>query len=312
MKFKIWILTLPVMLIIAFVSYRAGKNAATPTNAHQIEEEVKNELISLTAKDFEEYQNLKGMEERYKKADEILGKIVTVFLADLGLKLSFQPVNPAMIEGACAIPMAAATPLPAPTSTPMSSSSDGAPLAATNSPTPRAAPNTWIQGEKELLRIQSEEHALEELKKIAIPDIYATLTTATSLDNADQLEMKGTYTGEINFFDKKAHPTDWNIKIRIQYDSRAAEASNNSYITLSNKSDGKTFSTSRSNRNGIVSQNFSRSPGSRALLVNVYGDDGYIQIYPLGGNGTRTWVGNYYHKKKIGQYEFAGQVTLNR
>jgi hypothetical protein len=277
-----------VVVLVGIVSYQMGKRAHVPTNAEQIEEQVKNDLVALTKKDFEEYQNLKSLEERYKKADEILGKIVTVFLAELGLKLSFKPINPAMIEGSCAIPLTAATPLAA--ATPSTMSSEPAPTPEQTPLAPKTSSNEWVKMERQLRTIHDEEKALEELRNMQIPDFFGALTEAKNVESADDLEMNGTYVGDITFFDKKAFPSDWNIRMRIQFRSTDT-AQNNSYITLSKKSDNKTFSTSRSNRDGIVKQNFSRPGGSQALIVNVYGDDGYVQIYPLGGN-RRTWVGN--------------------
>jgi hypothetical protein len=212
-----------------------------------------------------------------------------------------------MIEGSCAIPLAVPTAVP--TASTQALSSEPATAEATPVP-PKASSNEWIKRERQVRSMQDEEAALEELRKMQIPDFFSTLGDAKTVEKADDLEMSGSYSGEITFFDKKKYPSDWLIRMRIQYRS-VDPAQSSSYITLSKKSDGKTFSTSRSNRDGIVNQNFSRPGGSRALLVNVYGDDGYIQIYPLAG-AHRTWVGNYYNKVKVGNYEFAGQVVLNR
>ncbi len=110
-KFKLFTL-LSVLISVGFFSFKASQNYETPRN--NTEETIKNELIELTQKDFLEYQNLKSLEDRYQKADEILGKIVTLFLADLGLKLGYKPTQASLLNTACAIsnPSPASTPPP--------------------------------------------------------------------------------------------------------------------------------------------------------------------------------------------------------
>jgi len=54
--------------------------------------QFKGKLTELTEIDFDEYLRLKNMEEKYRKADEILGKAILLFLADLGLKISEDKV----------------------------------------------------------------------------------------------------------------------------------------------------------------------------------------------------------------------------
>ncbi len=294
-----------ILLIgVGFASYKAGQHSipVSPSEA-SVEEKIKTDLINLTQKDFEEYQNLKTMEDRYKKADEILGKIVTVFLADLGLKLAYKASNPALLEGSCAIPGLAPTVTPVPSATPQQSNMSAAP-----SPTPSGTPTkpAWILNEKRLANLSNEEDVLNSLKKNPIDDLFTTLKSSADISHDDALSIEGRFQGEIQFFNRKKHNTDWILYWEI---SLAAQnkASASSLITLTKKSTGETFSRSRGNQ---ILKNFVRVDGSKALIVNVYGDDGYVQIYPVGGNDH--WVGNYYEKGKIGEYLFTGQVVLNR
>lgn len=295
--------------IVSFASYKAGQRSVVKNDSSEaIETQVKEDLINLTKKDFEEYQNLKTMEDRYKKADEILGKIVTVFLADLSVKLAYKPSNPAMLEGACAIPGLNTTPTPTPT--PEQSQMSVAQATATSTPETKLAVPGWIQSEKKIASMRNEEEALEQLRKNPIEDIFDTLKATTVMSRKDALDIDGRFEGEINFFDKKKHKTDWIVYWEVNLSGAGGNnkpASGRALITLTNKSDGKTFSRS-SGSNTL--KDFVRAPGSNALIINVYGDDGYIQIYPIGDKDH--WVGNYYEKVKMGQYNFAGQVRINR
>lgn len=303
---KKWILSLVVLFAVGFVSYKAGQRSAPAAqSAEQIEDQVKAELIELTRKDFEEYQSLKTLEDRYKKADEILGKIVTIFLADLGLRLGYHPTNPALLDAACAIaaptPIPSVTPTPEPTPQMMSQE--------TPKPTPTPAPRAWTRGESRVYGSHDEFEALAELRKLEIPDLFSTLKDSKSLNNREAMDIDGRFQGEISFFDRKTHKTDWYIEWEVQYQSATKDG--RSFIALTRKSDGKTFSRTRSGTGkGLVTDNFMRPVGSKALIVNVYGDDGYIQIYPLGNKNT--WVGNYYEKAKLGEYKMVGQVKLNK
>jgi hypothetical protein len=45
-------------------------------------------LASLTDGELEDYQRLRTLREKYEKADELLGKVLLVLIADLGLKVS--------------------------------------------------------------------------------------------------------------------------------------------------------------------------------------------------------------------------------
>lgn len=299
-----WILGLIAVAVVGITSYKAGqKSVTTNVSESAIEEKVKNDLIALTQKDFEEYKNLKTMEERYKKADEILGKIVTVFLADLGVRLGYKPSNPALLEGSCAIPGLNVTPTPS--ATPQQSNM------STPEPTPSPTPKKpkWILNEVRIAHMDREEDMLSLMKKEPITDLFDTLKSSRDVNRNEALAIQGRFQGEISFFDHKAHKSDWIVYWEVNVKS-GTDASGSSLVTLTRKSDGNTFSRSRSGSGPF--NNFMRPAGSQALIVNVYGDDGYIQIYQVGGSSD-VWAGNYYEKDgKIGQYKMAGQVTLNR
>lgn len=298
-----FVVGLVLLIAVGFVSYKAGqKSVPVLTSAASVEEKVKTDLIELTKNDFEEYKNLKTMEDRYKKADEILGKIVTVFLADLGLKLGYKPSNPALLEGACAIPGITPVATPLPSVKPQMSS-----MSAEPTPTPTVKALAWLANEKKLAGLDREEDILSSLKGNPIDDMMATLKSSSEASRDDLLKIEGHFFGQIHFFDRVKYNTDWNIDWVITLSSDT-QARNSSIITLARKSDGHVFS--RDNSNGDYLKNFTRPNGSKALMINVHDNDGYLQIYPVGD--TDHWAGNYYEKVKFGQFQFVGQVTLNR
>ncbi|MFV8257280.1 hypothetical protein ACNQKP_05730 [Bdellovibrio bacteriovorus] len=304
-KISSQILVVVVVVAVAVVSFSLGRSSApTSTASAVIADQIKSELISLTQKDFEEYQNLKTLEEKYKKADEILGKIVTVFLADLGVKLAFKSTSPTMLDGTCNIPAAQ-------TQNPTAMTSNPAPAEANpTAPTPAPAKpvNEWINHEKTLLEVRDETLALEELKKMEIKDLFSTLKSSSALSTKNSNGIQGFYAGEITFFDRKTHKTDWLITWDVRLRKPNKEDAY-ALVILAKKDNGEVISRSQTSSGPL--QDYMTVPGSAGLIVNIRADKAYIQIYPLNGN-TQIWVGNVYEQKNRGEYTMTGQVRLNK
>lgn len=84
-------------LLLTLLIFAAGALAGSWYNSRShleiaVPSSLNPELLAkfqeLTAADLEEYYRLKTAEDKYKKADEILGKVMAIFLADLGLHAS--------------------------------------------------------------------------------------------------------------------------------------------------------------------------------------------------------------------------------
>lgn len=288
-----------VLAIVAWGSYNFGHKAGLAEfDIGKGEEKAKEDLIALTRSDFEEYQKLKTLEERYQKADEILGKVVTIFLADLGIRLGYKPIGIGELGNSCPPAPVAQCPTPPPQH-----------VANTAPETPKPSPKqnlTWLREELRLVNENNAEDALRDLKKMIIPDFFSAVQSAQSMTTQDALAIEGKFAGEINFINRKDNKSDWLIEWEVHLRSPTS-MTGPMLITLTNKSNGKVFSRTKGNTPG---KDFMKIPGSRGLLVNVYGDDGYIQIYPF--ENKNTWLGNYYGKVKLGTYQMTGQVRLNR
>lgn len=285
------------LVIVAMVSYHFGHKAGlAEVDQTLAEQKAKEDLVELTHKDFEEYQNLKTLEERYKKADEILGKVVTLFLADLGLRLGYKPVAVGELGNSCPPAPVANCPIPPP---PQHTHAE------TPRPTPKQTPQ-WIRDELRVANASNDIDALRDLKRMEIPDFFSAVQSAQPISTQDALAVDGKFAGEINFFDRKENKSDWLIEWEVHLQS-ATSLKGPMVIALTNKSTGKVFSRTKGTTLG---KDFMKIPGSRGLLINVYGDDGYIQIYPF--DNKNTWLGNYYGKVKLGTYKMTGQVRLGR
>lgn len=297
-----------VIVAIALGSFIAGrKSISQRTASNKVKNEIAQELMTLTQKDFEEYQSLKSLEDRYQKADEILGKIVTVFLADLGVRMAFKSTSPAMLESRCdSAVLHSANSNSVPLDNSLSKTEN---LGTANDPKAANASATtdqWKSFEGTLMEARDEHQAFEALKKMEIKDLFASLRSSEALSTKSSSPVLGYFSGEITFFDRSTHKSDWLITWDVRLNDPNKEDAF-ALITLTRKDDGKMFSRSQTSSGPM--QDYMTVSGSKALIVNIRADEAYIQIYPLNGN-SQTWVGNVYEKEKRGEYKLVGQVRL--
>lgn len=318
MKFNHIYLPLALSIVVGIIAFKVGQqypSKTTPNSAAQME--TRQELLDLTAKDFEDYKNLKTLEERYDKADEILGKIVTVFLAELGTRIAFKATPPSALESQCnSLPQladanqnpslnqsAAPDPQPsevsAPTQTPNTNASARS--------TPEQLAN-WKRAEAALLNLEDEAQAMAALKQLEYEDLYSSLRYTTPISKEAHVPIRGQLDGEIIFFDRTKQKSDWIISWTLNVDDHKRDAAD-SLIILSTKDDGKVFS--RSNTSSGALGDVLRTPESKGLIINLRPDGTYMQIYPLKGN-SRLWVGNVYEEIKRGQFKRTGTVRLSQ
>lgn len=299
-----YIVGILILVAASFASFKVGQKSvkAPEHDETAAEEKVKANLVELTRADFEEYQKLKTLEERYQKADEILGKVVTLFLADLGLRLGYKPTPLAQLQNSCA-PCANPVNQPPPAPLPVATVA----AAATPAPNPHANP-AWRSLEVRIANERDPDQALETLRRMEIPDIMSTLQGSKDLRMREALEVEGHFMGDIRFFNRKVHKSDWSIEWQVGL-KRGSKVNGEGFIRITDKADGKQLSRTGFDSGSL--KDFQKPDGGRGLIVDVYGNDGYIQIYQLGGSND-MWVGNFYEKIGLGKFEMSGQVVLNR
>ncbi len=261
----------------------------------------------LDATDYADYLALKDQEAKYRKADEILGKIWLMVMADLGIRNG----------GAQALGSATSSPTTSDTASPQPSSSVSPSLSATSTSTPLPASTpgtaetstiTWHQNEKKLEEVSSDKEARDFLESVAIKDIAGELRGASWTISEERFQkLTGTYSGEIVFDDKAK--ANWLIEWEIQGQIEEGNPKGTGNITLTNTKDGKTFSRS-TNRGTLKFMGSFTNGQSQSILINSYNDDGYIQLY-LAKRMDRL-IGNYYLRKGPVDFEKVGTVSLIR
>jgi hypothetical protein len=77
-----------ILLGVGFaLGYGFGKSQEAPLSTLSLEN-AKTKFASLSERELEDYHQLKSLRGRYEKADEILGKMVLILLADVGVRFS--------------------------------------------------------------------------------------------------------------------------------------------------------------------------------------------------------------------------------
>lgn len=271
----------------------AAPSASGDTDLHQLQAFAQGELA--------DYYRLKTMEERYKKSDEILGKIMLILLADLGVRVSSQTENAIheSANGAHKAEMAAA-------------------VAAAYKPAERAttviggnsqqavSPQTMRRAPLEDLR---NDHDVDGfLRASRIGDFNETLRTARGFSNATRLleDVKGKFTGEAKIV-QGGKPKMWDIEIRL--DGRIEQGKFNGDLKVLMSENGKTFSNKSGT--GNLSNDVLEYPSDPRAILFEAAPGTYLQAYFV--RRLDAIIANMIEKNEAtGTYETIGSMQLRR
>jgi hypothetical protein len=198
-----YLLPLAIVLAIGFWigqrSMSAKKVIEEKTvTVHELDDETKNKLQALTESEIADYYRLKTLEEKYKKADEILGKIMQIFLADLGLKISQQTQN--LVKHPPELTKASAPPPPKPETKSLPAS-----------PQPKREHYYSIASVKSLTDIDQ----FLALAKIEGEPSYRRLNLPFSNREDILAKLKGTYVGSAQIVESGRSPRTWDILFQL-------------------------------------------------------------------------------------------------
>lgn len=252
-------------------------------------------LKSLSEHEYQDYLALKDDAEKYKKADELLGKVMVLFLADLSLKLQNSPNENHNIK-----------PEPSPTNETVTPQIQTSLAASQQSQPSQVAEVAWKSNDLKIMSSTTEREVADQLAKSEIKDLKTELRAAVPITQKQLDVINGKYEGVITFFEVNNKP--WRVDWEIEGQMVNGHAEGKNWITLAN--DKKVFSRSRGD--GKFKNFEAFSGGTQAILVNAYGDDGYMQLYPV--EGMNKLVGNFYliTDKKNDQFNRAGIVSLTK
>lgn len=270
-------------------------------------EQLQAKIQNFTDADFQEYQQLKDRSQQYAKAEELLGKIMMVFLADLGLKVNktdldkvakmAQPIPP---------PLPPATPVNASTQAPPTSGPHGGPAAGSQVTKPVAdsgAPPNWAEKERALGEIANENDAENFLKKVAVDNLFPIVKTSRPLDAAMLDAVNGNYQGRIVMDDPEQKAQEISLELK---GFREGESTTGTYKIMVGPPGRVDSNTSGSGQ----LKNFHSVEGSTQAVIIDATPNTYIQVYPI--PRLNQLIGNYYRQDSIDKFSKIGTVILNR
>lgn len=266
---------------------------------------VTDRFVKFSESDISDYLKLKSERDRYYKAEEILGKIMLLFLVDLGIKTSGEQMvfAQSVSQGRKRKDLEARFDL--------TESHEVAPNfleSTSHHPASRlkssSEAKSILEAEKQLSELRSESEIENFLKSVSFGNLFDSLRNAHEIDSEQIREMRGTFSGEVIF--DSASQDKWEVKLVFFGRRESGNLVGKSKVELAKN--GKVFSSSRSN--GNLSNLKSLPNGQRGILIEILGGEGFFQLYSV--PQFQKLVGLYYRRENPGTYRRFGSVFLFR
>ncbi len=309
MKF---ILVIATAIVFAGLGFWIGQRSRVGPPAppmKQVNDDVHEKLQHLVDNDMSEYYRLKGLEDRYKKADDILAKIMSIFLADLGIRMSAE--NLSLAKQTISSP-------PVEESTPRADDNAGArsksgarnksALVKNPSDTVSEKPGVNLANEKRLGEIRDDHEVNDFLAKSRLDDVYSSLrdTTGLSGSNDDLASINGKFLGMAPVQIDGANKL-WEASVKLSVSKTVPNVEGAYQILLSEN--GKEFSN-KTGSGGVGGDFKEFTNGSRALMLQA-SPQIYIQAFYV--KQMDALIGNIYRAPgDNSKFSWAGTVQMNR
>ena len=269
----------------------AASKPSEPSAACAELENTQREMRQIGETEYQQYLALKDSPEKMQKANELLGKIMVLFLADIGTRLKAA-------EQTLKSPAPYVETPSAPAPTPIESAAKTPP----QKPSPEAP--TWKNAGTAIGAARREDEALEAMKKAEIDNLVQAIKSSTEPSQAQIASLNGVFSGEITFGEGRE---PWHMEFRLAAANRGEGVKGRHSLILSKG--GKVFSNS-SGRGDLDQYAAESAEEGSAIFIKAGGDLGYFQLYPVAN--LRAIVGIFYEKKGIDEFKPTGQVKLQR
>ena len=290
-------------IVLGRSSLSTKQNLDQEFSQHEDNDQLKAKLQALTDHDIAEYYRLKDDAEKYKKADEILAKIMTVFLHDLGIRLSQPAQNKIAATGGRVDASSSSDTQVA------SSGGQTATVGKSNSLLPkRSDADDFRIYERSRFEIRTEADIDKFLENVKIDNLDEALKDTGNFNNRTHtLEaLKGKFSGKSTVKIDEKYRT-WDVEITL--DAKLGNDNNLSgYSTINMSENGKNFSSS--NDKGSVTLFREFNSGSDAILLRA-SPSVQFQLYYI--KNSDSLIGNVYRRNsEEDPFRNIGTVQLNR
>ena len=291
--------------VIAFIlglgigNFTSSRKTHNTSDSNQYgTKQAQEKLQMLTDQQVTEYYQLKSDSEKIKAADEILAKMMTIFLHDLGIRISRNVLD----QSVASLERHALDPA-IPTAQPgtKTTSKEGDPAVAEFSTT------SWKRAERLRHEIKNELEAAEFLDKVKIENFDKALKdTKPFLNRTGTLQnVQGQFQGRA-LIKRNEKYRNWDVEVFLDGNLDKGSLQGNAKVRIAEN--GKVFSNSSDN--GKLKSFREFNSGSDAILVRA-SPSIYFQMYFLKDNNTL--VGNIYEQDSDSEsYNHIGTLDLKR
>lgn len=294
-------------LLIATVGFTVGRwsapesqSASAPEPLEELPSPRENETAALLEAGAKDIASTADAVERQRKSEELLEKLVKLFMIDVSLRLQKnEPTDSPQTVAAHSVP----TPPPQPQAPAANASPQGtSPPSSANQPAADAARRAAI-----LLRVIEAESPIQlrqAMNDLAQMNPMPTYENARTVTESDLEVLMGRHEGQIELFQDR---TSWRLTLEISRSTRWT-ATNPSYRLIVRIRKGPN-STSASTGDGPITQ-FRMNPGDSPPAYFVDFNENALQLYPKSSNDG--FVGLYLESKNRSPLTPVGRITLNR
>lgn len=259
---------------------------------------LEQKMRQISEQDLAEYNRLKDRRAQYEKAEEILAKILQIFVADLGLRINKGDLD--KLAKHQAAPAAA----PAPVETVAQAPPPPKKKAETPPPT-SAAPSdslNWKVMERKLGEVRNEGDAEGFLKSVMVDNLFPSVRTAKPAMRSKLDHMVGRYRGQIRMTDAGQQPSEIEMELSLNPGNELAEGEYR--IKISQNGNVQSDSNGKGNF-----KDYYTAGDSAAIIVRTTPQN-YLQLY--WSAQLNQFFGNYYQADSVDKYTPVGVVFLRR
>jgi hypothetical protein len=292
-------------LLLNYINSKPLVSQPAESNENLQINNVRSKLQHLTDSEIKDYLKLKTDREKFLKANDILAKIMVIFLADLGLRINSNDIekietlsNDYVLDNTVSDLKER---IPVPEKQSLVSSNKNSLMAVV--PSNENITQDWKKVEKKISEINSDSEIDDFLKKVEIKEFFKEISSAQRAGRRTLGLMRGVFTGTLEYFDKETEAADVFLELDGYWEKGKIQGSNK--LILSRH--GEPFSNSSGE--GDL-ENYKKITGARdAHFIELGGRSGFLQLY---FNSDSSAFGNYYQQKSVNQFELAGRVRLQK
>jgi hypothetical protein len=258
------------------------------TSATDELKQLRARLGGVTEQEIHDYLATNSAEEKLRKADEILAKMIQVFIADVGYRISNAELNklgkPLTVSSVEKPIDTQPTPLPEP---------------ILEKPT-ITVKDSYHRPRLLVNQIKDDSQVKEFLQTISLNEFYQGLKSSKNLNEQQAHQLNGRYAGLINFTNGRPQ---LRAEMSFEGEARQGKLRGRSDILLTEVTTGKNISHSRGT--GNLDKSYSTYEG--AYIIDVGGD--YLELYYF---SALDQLSGYFLEIQKGDYKRTGNVQMQR